>query len=117
MHLSCFLKTNFIRKHYFLPQIIRLISRLYFYVFIYFFFRSFDELHKCTVAQLEKCKENTPANIIDALFKFARKTSPCRNYTARALAEPVKENGTVALKSSLFLSILLPLLVGNRRYV
>lgn len=76
---------------------------------------SFDELHKCTVAKLEKCKENTPANIVDAVFKFTRKVSPCRDYKVRtgaATGLEEKDSGTT-LKTSLFLPLLLPLIAGR----
>ncbi|GLV44457.1 uncharacterized protein CBL_10261 [Carabus blaptoides fortunei] len=36
-----------------------------------------SELQRCIVGELEKCKEPTPANIVDALFKFIRKVTPC----------------------------------------
>lgn len=41
-----------------------------------------DSLRSCSVAALEKCEESTPSNLVDALFKFIRKETPCAN-TAR----------------------------------
>jgi len=34
-------------------------------------------LQQCAVTELEKCKDNTPANLVEALFKFIRRATPC----------------------------------------
>lgn len=39
--------------------------------------RSFAELQKCVVEKLETCSEPTPANIVESLFKFIIKMTPC----------------------------------------
>lgn len=36
-----------------------------------------NSLRHCAVTSLEKCEETTPANLVDALFKFIRKETPC----------------------------------------
>lgn len=36
-----------------------------------------DKLEKCVVFELEQCKESTPANLVEALFRFVRKETPC----------------------------------------
>jgi hypothetical protein len=36
-----------------------------------------DKLEICVVSELEKCKESTPANLVEALFRFVRKETPC----------------------------------------
>lgn len=38
------------------------------------------ELQECAVVVLEKCENNTPANIVEALFKFIKKVSPCKDW-------------------------------------
>jgi hypothetical protein len=35
------------------------------------------DLQKCVVKALETCHEPTPANIIDSMFNFVRKMTPC----------------------------------------
>lgn len=40
------------------------------------------EIQTCVVDDLEKCTESTPANIIDAVFKFIKKTL-CKNVKKR----------------------------------
>lgn len=36
-----------------------------------------DQLEECIVYELEQCKESTPANLVEALFRFVRKETPC----------------------------------------
>ncbi|XP_056639026.1 27 kDa hemolymph protein-like [Diorhabda sublineata] len=40
------------------------------------------EIQGCVVTDLEKCEESTPANIIEAVFKFIKKTV-CKDITKR----------------------------------
>jgi hypothetical protein len=35
------------------------------------------DLQNCVVKVLETCKEPTPANIVDSMFNFVRKMTPC----------------------------------------
>jgi len=35
------------------------------------------DLQKCVVKALETCSEPTPANIVDSMFNFVRKMTPC----------------------------------------
>lgn len=42
--------------------------------------RDMDKLEICVVKELEKCKESTPANLVEALFRFVRKETPCVKY-------------------------------------
>lgn len=37
-----------------------------------------DKLEECVVQELEQCKETTPANLVEALFRFVRKETPCK---------------------------------------
>lgn len=39
------------------------------------------KLQKCVVRVLEDCEESTPANLVDAMFKFVRNKTPCANMT------------------------------------
>lgn len=43
-----------------------------------------DKLESCVVKELETCKESTPANLVEALFRFVRKETPCKNYTKKS---------------------------------
>lgn len=37
----------------------------------------FTRLQNCLVQELEQCDESTPANLVESLFRFVRKGSPC----------------------------------------
>uniref|UniRef100_A0AAU6PAU0 Venom peptide n=1 Tax=Comana monomorpha TaxID=1555636 RepID=A0AAU6PAU0_9NEOP len=39
----------------------------------------FDELTTCIVSSLEQCSSPTPANMMDSLFRYIRKDSPCKD--------------------------------------
>lgn len=39
------------------------------------------KLQRCVVKVLEGCEESTPANLVDAMFKFVRNKTPCANMT------------------------------------
>lgn len=36
-----------------------------------------DKLQTCVVSKLEECQESTPANLVDAMFKFVRNETVC----------------------------------------
>lgn len=42
--------------------------------------RDMDKLELCVVKELETCKESTPANLVEALFRFVRKETPCAQF-------------------------------------
>ena len=45
-------------------------------------------LQHCVVKELEKCEEPTPANVIQSMFDYVLKVTPCANCKAeRLLAE------------------------------
>uniref|UniRef100_A0A336L8A3 CSON005901 protein n=1 Tax=Culicoides sonorensis TaxID=179676 RepID=A0A336L8A3_CULSO len=43
-----------------------------------------SRLQKCVVKVLEDCEESTPANLVDAMFRFVRNKTPCANMTTTA---------------------------------
>lgn len=47
--------------------------------------RDINVLQKCIVTELERCKEPTPANIVDSLFNFVRKVTPCSKFPPEQL--------------------------------
>jgi len=54
-----------------------------------------DDLQKCVVKALETCSEPTPANIVDSMFNFVRKMTPCAKGKPRNI-----QNGTEELNSA-----------------
>ncbi|EFA09742.1 27 kDa hemolymph protein [Tribolium castaneum] len=54
----------------------------------------FDKIRACFNDELEKCKDSTPANIVDAFFKFLKKHMPCNGVAgAKEAPSAVKESG------------------------
>ncbi|CAK1552879.1 unnamed protein product [Leptosia nina] len=47
----------------------------------------FTELQKCVVISLETCSSPTSANIVESLFKFILKSTPCKEFIARDAAK------------------------------
>lgn len=39
-----------------------------------------NKLQGCVVKLLQGCPDPTPSNIIDSLFNFVRKSSPCSKF-------------------------------------
>ncbi|XP_047986045.1 27 kDa hemolymph protein-like isoform X1 [Leguminivora glycinivorella] len=52
------------------------------------------ELQHCVVQKLETCEQPTTANIVESLFKFIRKATPCKDFTDQQ-ATPKASSGTV----------------------
>lgn len=69
-----------------------------------------NKLEKCAVKELETCKESTPANLVEALFRFVRKETPCGKFKERQPG-----NGGDALKSpiSCLLGVSLMVLIAK----
>jgi len=41
--------------------------------------RDMTVLQACVVAELEKCTDPTPANVVDSIFNFIKRVTPCEN--------------------------------------
>lgn len=59
-----------------------------------------DKLEECVVKELETCKESTPANLVEALFRFVRKETPCVKY-AKTGAKTGARSSSIGMKTSL----------------
>ena len=59
--------------------------------FFFYFCSDFDEVRKCFNTELEKCKDSTPANIVDAFFKFLKKHLPCGTTGQRVMSVKADE--------------------------
>ncbi|KAI8429165.1 hypothetical protein MSG28_007710 [Choristoneura fumiferana] len=51
----------------------------------------FSALQSCVVGKLESCAQPTTANIVEALFKYIRKGTPCKNFNEN-VANPRNSN-------------------------
>lgn len=55
-----------------------------------------DNLRACFVRVLEDCQESTPANLVESMFKFVRRETPCANFTLPAETKKGRRNGADA---------------------
>jgi hypothetical protein len=55
-----------------------------------------ETLKQCVVKELEKCEESTPANLVDAMFRFVRNKTPCVNFTQQAQRSHNEETAAAA---------------------
>jgi hypothetical protein len=63
--------------------------------------RDMDKLEKCIVTELEQCKESTPANLVEALFRFVRKETPCKNFPK------IRENTNTAATNKMTVEVII----------
>lgn len=72
------------------------------------------ELEECVVTELGKCGEPTPANIIQALFEFVRRSTPCSKFQNAKLGN----SSAISLQSAISLVALscLTLILGRISY-
>jgi hypothetical protein len=69
------------------------LRKVFFRLFV-FVCSDFDTIRTCFNDELEKCKDSTPANIVDAFFKFLKKHMPCDKDLGQM--EPLSESSTGA---------------------
>lgn len=62
--------------------------------------QDFDTVRECVNVELEKCKDSTPANIVDAFFKFLKKHMPCEGAVAGEQKERSNSPGGSSLITS-----------------
>jgi len=72
--------------------------------------QDYNNVQKCVVDELEKCTDSTPANIIDALFKFVRRITPCKDYKPPQTRSANKRNSSSAQDVSFILMSIVSLL-------
>lgn len=64
--------------------------------------RDMTNLQACLVAELEKCTDPTPANIVDSIFNFIKRVTPCENLLN---AQTAAATGTQTAGASQVLSV------------
>lgn len=65
--------------------------------------KSMSELQVCVIAELSKCGEPTPANIIESLFEFVRRSTPCKEFQS---AQVRKTSAGVSLHAMISITAL-----------
>lgn len=44
-------------------------------------------LQACVVKELENCADPTPANLVDSIFNFVKKVTPCQTILANKVSD------------------------------
>lgn len=70
-------------------------------------FSDFEVLRNCIKDQLETCKDTTPANIMDATFKFIKKQMICNENSSKPVvrADAVTGGAFHSLGSSVLIFV------------
>jgi len=76
--------------------------------------RDMDRLEACVVKELELCKESTPANLVEALFRFVRKETPCVKYSKPSKAGSKSGAKRVSISVSIAAWLLVALTLNSR---
>lgn len=79
-----------------------------------------NNLQDCVVRELEKCSDPTPANIMESIFRFIRKVTPCERLlvkvrSAAVTREESKSSSTIATPISLM--IIVPFLLQFMHHI
>lgn len=62
-------------------------------------------VQSCIVKELEKCSDPTPANIVDSIFNFILRATPCKTMVAALNAAPTSTNSLLLTLSLVLLSL------------
>lgn len=71
--------------------------------------RDMTSLQACVVAELEKCSDPTPANIMDSIFNFIKRVTPCENLLnaqSAAATDPQSSSSTSQMDAVSTITIL-----------
>lgn len=75
--------------------------------------RDITNLQTCVVAELEKCSDPTPANIMDSIFNFVKRVTPCENImNSQSAAARTTGSNASRLAGALSLAII-PFIVAS----
>jgi len=76
---------------------------------VFLFHRSMSELQVCVIAELEKCGEPTPANIVESLFEFVRRSTPCSKFQSAQIRRT--SSGVISLHATISITALCSLTI------
>lgn len=73
-----------------------------------------NSLQACVVNELEKCPDPTPANIMDSIFNFIKRVTPCENLLGETAANvDPKSNASNMLNTLSAIEILFTIAILN----
>jgi len=74
--------------------------------------RDMADLQKCVVKALETCSEPTPANIVDSLFNFVRKMTPCAKFKNENTRGGIVDTGSATTTTVTGLTVIASIFVA-----
>lgn len=76
--------------------------------------RDMTSLQACVVEELEKCPDPTPANIMDSIFNFVKKVTPCENILkAQSAAATGSASSSSRLITTFSILIIIPFIIAS----
>lgn len=67
--------------------------------------KQMNSLQKCVVGELEYCTKPTSANIVESLFNFIRKSTPCKEFKPIKAKKDNGANGLAITSGALFVAL------------
>lgn len=64
--------------------------------------KDITNLQNCVVKELEKCSDPTPANIVDSIFKYILKVTPCQNLGTSSNAASTSTISLLVITATVF---------------
>lgn len=73
------------------------------------------DLQLCVVNELIKCSQPTPGNIVESLFEFVRRSTPCSKFVNSAAQNGSEDTPLLSMISVTALGVL-TILLGRMSY-
>ncbi|KAK2589285.1 hypothetical protein KPH14_007838 [Odynerus spinipes] len=64
-----------------------------------------DSLQRCVVKELEKCSDPTPGNLIESIFRFIKKVTPCESLLNARTAAITGNSSALATPVSIMIAV------------
>ena len=79
----------------------------------------YSNLQACVIKELETCDDHTPANLVDAIFKYVRRSTPCKGHKSATSLEMRKSNNTnsSSVQTASFLLILISIFYTSFNHI
>ena len=76
--------------------------------------RDMNKLEACVVKELETCKESTPANLVEALFRFVRKATPCAATKSEKSSSDISKLSVNVLLGTWLMALIAKFLISSQ---
>lgn len=77
-----------------------------------------DNLQRCVVRELEKCSDPTPGNIVESIFRYIKKVTPCESLLMNSrTAAVVGEQNSSTVITPISIMIVISVLLQLKHYI